>query len=322
MNGNEYLYDKYDRKGRLVNKGDYYMFQPLEITDENASIYERSNPVDVKHSEIGLRIPEIAKEEMKAEVTITNLISSITEKMDIAFGVKETKDKSLLYYSCVPFIGEYLKKSKYGISNENLKKMIMSHILDSIPNDEKLKLLKHIYKDEWKAQNEYEVLMKYYFDEKMLITDNGAEMAIVLEINGELKLMIFRDNTFSYGEFTDRKKFYDSKSFKKKLTIVLSSDKIELNDMYGFFEVVKGETEKVFKIRDLSDKVNKKGARVSQMQIKDIIVKIGKTIGQENRDMLDDINNLLKTSKDLKMKYSILLEMLIRNNHMNSEKNG
>ena len=36
--------------------------------------------------------------------------------------------------------------------------------------------------------------------------------------------------------------------------------------------------------------------------------------------MLDDINNSLKTSKDLKMKYSILLEMLIRNNHMNSEK--
>ena len=103
--------------------------------------------------------------------------------------------------------------------------------------------------------------------------------------------------------------------------MVTNIDK-NLNDVYGFFAEVKGETEKVFKIRDLSEKVNKKGTRVLQMQNKDIITKINKTISEDNRYTLENIDSLLDTkSKDSRMKYSILLEMLMRNNDMNgSEK--
>ena len=318
LNGNEKIYDKYDRPGKLVSKGDYYMFQPLEITDENASIYERSNPVHVKHTEIHVRIPEIVKGEEKIEIKTTNLISTITDKMKIAFDNKAVKDKTLLFYSCFPTIAEHLK-STYNISKKNIEKMVMSHIVDSILNEEKLKLLEYIYKDDWEAQNEYEILMKYYFDEKMLMTDSGTEMAIALEINGKLEIFIFSDNTWSTGEFTDNKKFFDTASFKEKYLVTNINSK--LNDVYGFFETVKGETEKVFKIRDLSDKVNKKGARVLQMQNKDIITKINKIISEENRYTLENIDGLLDTiSKDSRMKYSILLEMLMRNNDMNSEK--
>jgi hypothetical protein len=47
-NKNEYLIDKYGRLGNLVNKDMYYLFQPIEITDENASMYERTAPIDYK----------------------------------------------------------------------------------------------------------------------------------------------------------------------------------------------------------------------------------------------------------------------------------
>jgi hypothetical protein len=61
-NKNEYLVDAYGRSGRLVDKYDaetdtaYYVFQPVEISDENASIYERSAPVDYKRPAISLEI--------------------------------------------------------------------------------------------------------------------------------------------------------------------------------------------------------------------------------------------------------------------------
>jgi len=61
-NRNEYVVDAYGRTGRLVDKYDaaadlaYYVFQPIEITDENASIYDRSVPVEYKRPSITLEI--------------------------------------------------------------------------------------------------------------------------------------------------------------------------------------------------------------------------------------------------------------------------
>ena len=49
---NEIIVDKYGRNGRLVNIGDYYLFQPVELLDKNISIYERSVPIDYKHNMI------------------------------------------------------------------------------------------------------------------------------------------------------------------------------------------------------------------------------------------------------------------------------
>jgi len=49
---NEYVNDKYGRLGRIINVGDYYLFQPIEITDKRISIHERSTPVPYKHSAI------------------------------------------------------------------------------------------------------------------------------------------------------------------------------------------------------------------------------------------------------------------------------
>ena len=65
-NKNEYLFDKYGRTGTLVNKGEYYIFQPIEITDENASILERSIPVNYKRSSIQLELPKTIKKEETA----------------------------------------------------------------------------------------------------------------------------------------------------------------------------------------------------------------------------------------------------------------
>ena len=53
---NEYIIDKYDRLGKLVNIGDYYFFQPIELDDQNISIYERSVPIPYKNPGIPISI--------------------------------------------------------------------------------------------------------------------------------------------------------------------------------------------------------------------------------------------------------------------------
>ena len=62
-NKSEYLIDKYERLGNLVNKGDIYAFQPIEITDENISVYERDAPIEYRRSELNLQVPTEFKDE-------------------------------------------------------------------------------------------------------------------------------------------------------------------------------------------------------------------------------------------------------------------
>jgi hypothetical protein len=55
---NEYVTDKYGRIGHIINVGDYYMFQPVEVTDKKIGIYERSAPVPYKHEHIEFPLPK------------------------------------------------------------------------------------------------------------------------------------------------------------------------------------------------------------------------------------------------------------------------
>jgi hypothetical protein len=48
----EHLVDKYGRTGRLINVGEYYLFQPSEITDPRIGIYERSAPLQFKRDHV------------------------------------------------------------------------------------------------------------------------------------------------------------------------------------------------------------------------------------------------------------------------------
>ena len=53
---NEFITDRYGRNGRLVNIGEYYLFQPIELTDKNVSIFDRMVPIDYKHDSVVFKI--------------------------------------------------------------------------------------------------------------------------------------------------------------------------------------------------------------------------------------------------------------------------
>jgi flagellar biosynthesis GTPase FlhF len=57
----EIIMDKYGRAGRLINIGEYYLFQPNELNNKHATIYERSVPLDVKNKEVHFEIKPIVE---------------------------------------------------------------------------------------------------------------------------------------------------------------------------------------------------------------------------------------------------------------------
>jgi hypothetical protein len=66
---NEYISDKYGRLGNLVNIGDLYLFQPLELNNPHIGLLERSMPVEFKHEMISIDLNK-AMSEKPAEKTV------------------------------------------------------------------------------------------------------------------------------------------------------------------------------------------------------------------------------------------------------------
>jgi Helicase conserved C-terminal domain len=55
-NKNEPIIDKYGRIGVLVNRDNVYAFQPVEINNENISIYDRSVPIELKRKQLVMKL--------------------------------------------------------------------------------------------------------------------------------------------------------------------------------------------------------------------------------------------------------------------------
>lgn len=57
----ERIVDAYGRPGKLVNIGEYYLFQPDELNYKNVAILNRNVPIDYKHSSIKINMNERTK---------------------------------------------------------------------------------------------------------------------------------------------------------------------------------------------------------------------------------------------------------------------
>jgi hypothetical protein len=182
--GSEYLIDKYGRTGYLINIGDYYLFQPSELTNNNISIYDRSVPIDYKHQSIKFEIknealkPVIDKrgvKEFEVELNVEDktiltkeqikdtgisktfeegkqIFSNMLTNYKLAFEtIKVPRGNDNWYLHC-GVIMHKLSDNTDLIPEENLssrleilEKFLVEHIVDSLMMNEKIDLLNYFY---------------------------------------------------------------------------------------------------------------------------------------------------------------------------------
>ena len=135
-NKSEHIVDKYGRYGYLINKDVYYVFQPFEITDEQASLYERDIPIDVKYEKLNMELPVEkhrvidAAKPAKQEKSDNNV--AIEQTIDNAF--KQLADQ-LHYLKKEHEIQEQIKSKLKDISKIN--KRSLSQLRENIREDTK-----------------------------------------------------------------------------------------------------------------------------------------------------------------------------------------
>jgi hypothetical protein len=111
---NEFIVDKYGRNGRLINIGEYYLFQPIELRDKNISIFDRSVPLDYKHNMINF---ELKQNIVKQVIDKRNINNKVIEDNEILF----LEGKQIIEEMTVNFniTKEFTKQNKVPRGDDN-----------------------------------------------------------------------------------------------------------------------------------------------------------------------------------------------------------
>jgi hypothetical protein len=286
---NEFILDKYGRRGYLINKDQYYAFQPVEVNDEGASIFERSVPVDYKHESVFIKMPELihrAKEdkqddgedetESEPALSYDEILTDIKRNIELALNPSDELDKGETdWYLHVSKVIDVLVNI-HEIPLLEVTRYVYYHYLDSMKFVNKLTLVMHMNAAGFEPKNENETMIKLYFDEKII--ENRGTKGIVLADENVCKIYV--------QGVEDPKNWTEAKqSDKKKLgQFIIEKYIIPAADfkdkVIGFMHIFTRTKQIVFKVKDTTVERNT-GAKLENETKGDIIKTLNKILGEK-----------------------------------------
>jgi superfamily II DNA or RNA helicase len=201
------LLDKYGRPGFLVNHGDYYLYQPKEVTEQNITLEERENPVPKIPSFV--EIPEELtlapnERERKGFEIFDELQRNFSlAKQSLEEDVEDVgiKDKFYVVYGRV-FRSLFLREKEYFVT------FCVAHNIETLDFETKLALLNLVSLHD-EVDNEVMEEAKKYFMKHSILTEDGDELFLFIE-NGEMVLFQKNPETFQFEAIGSREELQDS----------------------------------------------------------------------------------------------------------------
>jgi hypothetical protein len=181
------LVDKYERAGRLINAGEYYLFQPLELKDTQISVHDRSAPLQFKRDHISFPLADgtlemlaekhgFAKPKQLAEAAA--LPAAIQEmkgayqEITRALSAEQKKaiDKNTKGWNeLCPDVMRELHETQ-GIDMTVLKRCVVEHFVEDLlvsSYDTGLQYLNMVYAQNAPALDEFDRFAREYFDNQI-----------------------------------------------------------------------------------------------------------------------------------------------------------
>ena len=297
----EFIVDKYGRNGRLVNIGEYYLFQPSELNDKNIPIFDRIVPIDYKHEmidftlnqaitkpvidkkNINLLLNENASEGSKNKSKKINengkkVIDEFKENIKLVrefmSSGKVTRGDDNWYKHC----GFVIKKmaEEYPDIKEYLMSFLYAHMIEQLMFNEKLYLLDYLYSLDNIDKDSLELPLKNYFESKV-ITSKNFKCIVMLDLN-KYKLMILNEeNKWVVAEPEDQREVM----IDKNVVSLFQMNIKDYNKYVGFIGYKKNSTNvMVFKIKDM-ESTRDTGATCEESGKEKSIKKLNLILGEE-----------------------------------------
>ena len=319
----EELVDTYGRIGYLVNRGNVYAFQPIEIFDENATVFERMHPVDKKYPAMQFEVsttilpapaeslsekseisdtstPSETVAENPSQIALQNLAQSVEyvlhANMKIAPGDKN-------WYKHLNKVYNVLVMSQiYSVAPEAIFKYAVFHYLDILKTAEKVAILSQIFQESGLfpfGKQVYDAIREYF--QQRMITTGSQQQYVVLAAGLKNAVYKLDVTTAQWSDVTSYSELSQLQPFIKSLL------EIPENIVYskiGFMYPFKDQGV-LFKIKDLmqKDKKNTQGAVCASAKKELILQRINDVMG---RVVYQNDKNFDVTD------YCVILEVLLR----------
>ena len=274
---NEYIIDKYGRNGHLVNIGDYYLFQPLELNDVNASLFERSVPIDYKNDFIDFQLqPKVAasiqereklqsekqqdQENPKDKEEAKKILANLKEKYEITQEYMKGKQVSRGDDDWYKHCGNVIRKMSkdYEDSKKYLLEFLADHMMDLLLFDEKLIIMNYLYSLDHLERNSLEWFLKDYIEKNSIVTKTVTGF-LMYDVTKRKFFILNKKNQWIEAEPEDEREILESPEAKR----MFDSDKKDFNSIIGFIGYEKNNRYLVFKTKDITVKRNT-GARCDE----------------------------------------------------------
>jgi hypothetical protein len=293
---NEFIVDKYGRNGRLVNIGEYYLFQPVELRDKNISIFDRSVPIDYKHDMINF---QIKKNIVKPVIDNRNISQILLNDNQVINKTLETEGKKILDELLTNYniSRDFTKQQKVPRGEDNwykyagivMKKMakespestkylidiLVEHMIELLIYDDKVALLNYIYSLDHIENGSLEWFIKEYFERKTIVTKNLTAI-ILYKLNKRIILLLNKDNKWVEAEPEDEREL----AMTKEVKTILNFDIKDYNKIVGFIGYEKNNRYLIFKTKDM-ESTRDTGARCDESGKEKTMNKLNAIIGEK-----------------------------------------
>ncbi len=309
-NESDYLVDMYGRNGRLVNIGDYYLFQPVELMNPQLSLFERTTPMHYKNESVKIKmeIPSVLKDELlksnvqSEKATIKENDNSVEETMNILQDMYDMYAPALkIFNSDVSIsakdplynhVGRVMRQLKItnfsdgGDFNEEilsslLISMLVSHLCDHLKIRDKITLFHGLNSSAELSFHDTEFLKlvnKYFIDKQMTITNS---------INQIFNAIIFYDpniknkenKAIHYVKYENSSWKIAETEDKKDINTYLNNnvrniDKTTISNVFGFMGYGQTSNSDVaFKLKDNTN-TRSTGSKCTEMSSKNKKVEV------------------------------------------------
>ena len=334
------IVDKYNRKGYIINKDHYYVFQPIEISDEKITIFERSKPINYNHEHIDIKLKNIEEQPNIDTVTgnVLNKYNNIIEdlmveknnydteknnadkiiKLNIELQNKKQNNKSIAAVSnkitkinletkennWYKHLGRvhYLLLENHKLTDDDIFKYLINHFIECLDLEQKLLLLTQLFENINTDLSLEEKMIKTYFHEKMIKNVSG-NLTIILGSKKTIEIYI-QDNItkqWNVAKKTDNDELIDI--YKSKYIY----SKENINKHIGFISYDKKNTGIVFKFKNMND--NSLGALCSSSGKIEIRERLNNILSKLNVNFTYTVENL---NKVLRESLCVILEIIFR----------
>jgi hypothetical protein len=318
---NEMLVDKYGRFGNLIQIGELYAFQPVEIKDEHISTFDRSRPLDYKRANLDVNPVEIKSigESIVKAPSVPGLVAETADLGEPGRKVLQKKSEMEMGEQIIAEIQVEFNKTRTpmtskrsevdwyihasnaivllrmcGIPEDDLFGFVIEHQLDFMLAPAKITLLNYLFFKKTPL-TDFEQLVREHLDRKII----GGRGIFIQEATKKSTLYVINNELERWTEAEESDTLELQSELKKYFEYMIKN----MSDEIGYVILFRNKFF-VFKTRVRSEK-RKRGARCDQATKQDTM----KLLKQIVPDMKCDVSVLEPIgNKEL----CVYMEMLMR----------